>query len=211
MTKRCCTDRSTRRGLSLLELLLALSITAMVAAAISSMLSVVSVGIDSRRDSRTLMLRGQASQLRLSAYIAPSRCILGTSGANIALWLTDSRQSDTVHATEVRWLRYDSVNGELAVHYVSFPAGWTQTMKDLADHEYLRRTDWEAVYTTYSTAGQIDSVILVDQIDTITVSLDDADPQLARLVQYAFTFTDMDAAAEITVTGGVRMHNTPAS
>ncbi|MCA9295755.1 MAG: prepilin-type N-terminal cleavage/methylation domain-containing protein [Phycisphaerales bacterium] len=203
--------RSAHRGLSLLELLLALSITAMVAAAISSMLSVVSVGIDSRRDSRTLMLRGQAAQLRLSAYIAPSRCILGASGANIALWLTDSRQSDTVHATEIRWLRYDSVNGELSVYYVAFPAGWTQTMKDLADLEYPRRTDWEAVFTAYSTAGQIDSVVLVDQIDSIDVTLDDVDAQLARIVQYEFTFIDMDADSDITVTSGVRMHHTPAS
>jgi len=200
-----------RRGLSLLELTLALAVTSLVAGAISSMLFAVSIGVDSNRDSRTLMIRGQAAQLRLSSYIAPSRCILGQAGTNIAIWLNDARVSETVHLTEIRWLRFDASTGELGVSYVSFPVTWTQEMIDLADVTLPRTSDWEAVYQTYATAGQIQTITLVDEISSIAVSTDLSRAQQSRLVQYEFTFSDLDITTPVSLSCGIRLHSAPSA
>ncbi|MEM7228249.1 MAG: prepilin-type N-terminal cleavage/methylation domain-containing protein [Planctomycetota bacterium] len=205
MNRRC----ARHRGLSLLELMLALSVTAMVAAAISSMLAVVSVGIDTQRDSRSLMLRGQAAQVRLAAYIAPAQCLLDVDGGDCVIWVSDDRQSGTVHATELRWLRHDADNGAYDVHFVSFPDGWTQVQRDLADLEYPSSTDWEVVYQTYLAQGHISAVTLLDNIASMTPSHDEAIARDSRIVQYEMTFTDMDPTAVISVSSAIRLHNAP--
>ena len=50
--------RRIRPGLTLIELLVSLAITALVAAAIAGMLAAVTTGISTRRDNRTVMVRG---------------------------------------------------------------------------------------------------------------------------------------------------------
>ncbi len=110
-----------RRGLTLIELMLALAITAMVAAAISGMLTAISTGEHLRRDNRSFIMRAHAAKTRLGAYVAKSRCVLDANGGDTVLWLEDSRGSGTVHASEIRWLIFNSVDGTLDVHFVDLP------------------------------------------------------------------------------------------
>ena len=65
-----------RRGMTLIELLIALAITAMVAAAIAAMLSAVTNGERSRRDNRGYIVRTHAAKARtllLSRFLRDSR------------------------------------------------------------------------------------------------------------------------------------------
>jgi hypothetical protein len=117
-----CLTAPTRRGLTFLEFILSLAITAMVALAITGMLTSVAMGQRLRRDNRAFVIRTHALKSRLSAYIAPCRSFLMCNGTDLVVWFDDSRESNSVHASEVRWLIFDSVNGTLEVHYVSFPA-----------------------------------------------------------------------------------------
>ena len=134
-----------KRGLSLLELILALSVTAIVALAITGMMGAVSTGVEGRRDTRSVLVLANAAASRLSSYVAPSCCILSVGGSDITLWFNDSRESDTVHATEIRWLTFDSEAGTLAVNYVEFPSAWSKAACDLADEEYAADASWAGV------------------------------------------------------------------
>src|SRR5882672_11104906 len=102
-----------RAGMTLIELVLALSVTAMVATAITAMLNAMSTGVVNKRDSRSLMVRAHAAETRFSAYIAPARCVLAADDDSVVVWFDDARESETVHATEVRWLVYDKVDGAI--------------------------------------------------------------------------------------------------
>ena len=201
----------TRRGLSLLELLLALSITAMVATAVSAMMSAVITGVSTRRDSRSLMVRANAAQTRLAAYITPSRAVLDSDGSTLVLWLEDARDGGTVHATEVRWLKHDASKGTIDVCFVDFPDAWQQTAKDLADRQYVRDADWMAVLNSYNSNGWVSSLTLVDGLERLTVRLDAAEPLDSRHVDYELDFTTSGGSLPTHVSATVRLHRPPVS
>lgn len=200
------------RGLSLLELLLAMSITAMVSAAIAGMLGAVSTGVGTRRDTRTVMVLANAAQSRLSAYVAPSQCILATdaSGSDLVVWLNDSRQSGTVHATEIRWLLFDADAGTISVHYVDFPDEWTQAAKDIEDLEFASNTDWNLVLGHYQAKGQIASQPLIDGLQSLALSTDQAMAQTSRHVNYQLRFRTDSGQMAIAVTATIRQHTAPS-
>jgi hypothetical protein len=222
-------SNSTRRALSLLELMIALVVTAMVAGAISGMMHAVTTGVVTRRDNRSTMVGANTAAARLGAYIAPARCILDVSGPDVVVWLNDSRESGTIHATEIRWLLFDAGTGTITVHFVDFPDGWSQAAKDLEDQEYASGTNWSTVLSSYqgktwtASIPLVDgldtvqgktwtaSIPLVDGLDTVNVIRDEADPLDARHVMYELSFDTTQGTMDIDVAATVRMHQPPTS
>lgn len=200
-----------RHGLSLLELLLAMTITVMVAAAITAMLGAVTSGVGARRDSRAIMVLAHAAQSRLSAYIAPSRCLLQHDGANLVIWLNDNRAGDTVHATEVRWLLFDPSTGVIKVHYVSFPPSWSQSACDLEDHVFSADSNWLAVLAEYRSKGWTASLPLVDTLETAAVTIDQPTVIESRHVLHQLTFRTEGASGPITAASTIRQQLVPSS
>jgi hypothetical protein len=178
----------TRRGLTFLEFILALAITAMVALAITGMLTSVAMGQRLRRDNRAFVIRTHALKSRLSAYIAPSRSFLMCNGTDLVLWFNDSRESDSVHASEVRWLIFDSANNKLEVHYVSFPDDWTEVAKALEDQEYPYDANWPAVRSSYEANDLIARYTLLDGLASVWITTDEAAPIDSRQVFYDLDF-----------------------
>ena len=200
-----------RRALTLLELMLALSITAMVATAISGMMSAVITGVSTRRDNRSLMIRANAAQARLAAYIAPSRSLLDATGSDLVLWLEDARESGTVHATEIRWLKFDATEGTIDVYFVDFPDSWQQTAKDLADRQYGANANWKMALDFYQGNGWISTLRLVDGLERVTVRTDADDALDSRHVEYELEFWTTAGSISIQVSATVRLHRPPVS
>ncbi len=163
----------TRRGMTFIELMIALAITAMVAAAIAAMLSAVTSGEGSRRDNRGYIIRTHAAKARLGAYIARCLRVLEVDGSDTVVWLNDWRRSGTVHATELRWLIFDGPNDAIDVYYVDLPDAWNEFQRDLEDVEYSFVQDWSAVLSSYLTKGYVSKMTLVDGVDQVTVTTDE--------------------------------------
>jgi len=200
-----------RRGLSLLELMLSITITMMVGAAIAAMLGAVSMGVGTRRDSRTSMLLANAAQSRLAAYIAPARCVLDMGSSGLVLWAEDSRAGETVHATEVRWLLYDKASGEIGVYWINFPDAWNQAARDLEDQECESDEDWMALFATYHAKGYTSGRILVDGLAGLDIVSDQANPLDARHMMFNVQFAAQAEAVSVVVTGTIRSHQVPVS
>jgi len=159
-----------RRGLTLIELIMALAITAMVAAAIGAMASAVASGEMSRRDNRGTVVRTYAAKTRLSAYLARCLSVLEIGTGNAVVWLNDWRRGGTVHASEIRWLVFDSANKSIDVYYVDFPDEWNEVQRALEDHEYAAGTDWSAVLNAYTSDGYVSNITLVDGVSSMTIT-----------------------------------------
>lgn len=202
---------SNRRGLTTLELTLAIAITAMIALAITGMLAAVAQGVGTRQDSRSAMVGAHAAQSRLSAYIGPSRSVLAASPTELVLWRNDSRVSGTVHATEIRWLRFNAADGAIDVHFVNFPDTWTQVAQDLADLEYTATEDWNSVFTYYQSNGWMLSFRLVDGLEWAVFSIDQATALDSRRVvtDLAFTTHEVNPLVQ-AVSATVSFHQPPS-
>ena len=170
----------TRRGMTLIELMIALAITAMVAAAIAAMLIAVTDGERSRRDNRGYIVRTHAATARLGAYIARCLRVLEVDGSDTVVWLNDWRRGRTVHATELRWLIFDGSNDAIVVYYVDLPDAWSEIQRDLEDVEYSFGQDWAAVPSSYMAKGYVSKMTLVDGVDQVTVTPDVSGPAAQR-------------------------------
>jgi len=177
-----CRASFPRRGLSLVELMLALTITGMVAAAIASMLAAVTTGTHTRRDNRAAALTGNAMATRIAAYVTPARAFLAADSDRLALWLHDDRQSESVHASEIRWFLYHEADAELRVHFASFPEDWTQAAINLEDREYPRNSDWWTLLEQLEALGWTDSIPVADGITDLIIRIDSVTALDARHV-----------------------------
>ncbi|MCL4211553.1 MAG: hypothetical protein HRU76_05770 [Phycisphaeraceae bacterium] len=199
----------TRRGLTLIELMLALTITVMISGAIASMMAAIAAGVETRQDVRGTMVRASAASGRLGAYVAGSRCILSASATDLVLWLRDSRESGTVHASEVRWILYDPAGGGYDVLYVRFPDEWTDLQCDQADQEYAANADWNAVLNFYDDLGYVAMTRLVDGLESVEIAIDHANPLSARLASFLLSFAAESGAQQVRVSESIRLHEPP--
>jgi hypothetical protein len=157
------------------------------------------------------MVLAHSAQGRLSAYIAPARCILGVYDKDLVVWLNDDRQGETVHATEVRWLRFDSGTGTISVEYVSFPVNWTKTACDLEDDVYPSNSNWTTVLADYRANGWTQSIELIDTLVDASVALDQPATLDSRHVVYQLTFDTETGSGPISTAATIRQHVVPTS
>ncbi len=198
------------RGLTLIELMISLAITAIVAVAISGAMTAVNVGVNSRRDARSVMVRTSASHARVGAYINSCRAIVEADADGLVIWLNDDREGRTIHASELRWLAYDASAGTVDVYFVDFPDSWTQTMRELNDLEYPKNTDWNVVFTTYDAGGLMASVTLVDGLNSFGITLDAVQVFDARHVVFDVGVTHESGVVDMLFGSTIRHHAPPA-
>lgn len=208
---RATSSPTARRGLTLVELILALSVTTMIAGAIASMMAAVSNGVKIRRDSRSIMIRASAAHNRLDAYLSASRCLLAAADGGVVIWLHDQRESSTVHASEVRWLIHDAEDGALDVFFIDFPDAWTDVQRDLADREHDLGSNWSVILGQYEAKGLVSQVRLVDGIASLAIDTDQPDAVDSRLISFELEFADGEQAAVTRATSCIAVHQQPTS
>jgi len=166
-------------GLTLVELLMALAITALIGAAVASMLTAVTYGTDSSRDIRTLVVKNKTLSSRLTATIRQSAQLLDADDEYVVLWTKDLNASGAPDLLELRRIELDPVTDELT-DYTPDPSA-TDVAYDLASD------DFEAVTNTLITDGDLVGTLWATDVTGWEVDLDNADAQSAELVSFRLT------------------------
>ncbi len=159
-----------RRGLTLLELMLALAITGMMGAAMSAMVVGVTRGMESITGGRSATQRAHVVHQRLRAYTEAGLCVLQhdkTQG--LALWLNDNNGDDDVNLTEYRVFWFDEVARTLSVEWVEFPEEWTDEQKATADIRVLTTEDLFLLMEAQRAFRYTRTVVLGDELDGFAV------------------------------------------
>ncbi len=196
------------RGLTLVEMMLALAVTALVAGAIAGMMSAVSAGVGVRRDARTAMIRANLASVRLGSYVGPARAVLDVDPDRFVLWLNDNRPGGTVHVSEVRWFRFDADQGRIIVTYLQFPEHWSDLDEDLVDIPYAANADWWQVLADLETRGFVGSRTVIDGL--IGVEFECAAAALSST--QISTAMDIESDGDpfpVRVTATIRVHQPP--
>ena len=138
MTRRDANTRRfrARRGLTLIELLIAVSITAMVGVAIATVMTAAGNSLSRVGEVRSALQRAHAMHTRLSAYTDAALCVLDEAPKQgFAVWLHDENPGGTINLSELRIIWYDTGEEEISVEWVTFPDDWTPQEVSEADRE----------------------------------------------------------------------------
>ena len=172
-----------RAGLSLIELLLALAATAVIGAAIASMLAATSYGTSSSRDMRALVARGKVINARIGAAIRGSRLILDEGDDFVILWTRDLDENDAPSLLEIRCIDRDAATDELSSYEA--PTGTTDVPYNLTD-------DFKTITDALMGGPTFPAELWAKDVTAWTIDLNDADPQQATLVSYQLTLVTGD-------------------
>ena len=202
--------RSTfRRGFTLVETILAISITAMVGTGIATMMSVLGSDATMQFDLRSVLVRSSTAQARLSAYIAPARCVLETHRDRLVLWFDDARDSDSVHASELRWIRLDKNLDRVSVDFINFPDDWSQTAVAITDTEHASGSDWMSIRESFRSRGLLASVPLAEDVSHLAFETESGVDHESRLVEATLHMRTSTDPVEVRLTESIRMHTPP--
>lgn len=200
-----------RRGLTLLELLLAVVVTSFVGLALSTAMTATARGITGAGNARSALQRAHAAYVRLRAYTDPGLCLLQHDPERgFVLWLNDSRPTGTVNLSEMRvfWVRPDE--GLIVVERVAFPPEWPEALVETLDTVVPSASDFFAVMTDQRALGNTAEDTLVDGVIAADLMHAEADPMQASRFRVRLT---MDAGTQevqpVLMALGMRSHQAP--
>ncbi len=199
----------TARGLSLIELMIALIITAMMGLAIGSMMSMVGAVSDSDRIMRSALLRAHAAQVRLRAYMDNALCVLQhDADANVAaIWLYDQLSPDSVNLREIRLITVSG--GAVTTEWVSFPDNWTDTMKDAADVVLAPSADFIAAIAAQRALGYTKTTTLLSDVDAGAWAFSEKTTQQSKRARLELTIDAEGEAVDSLYAFGLKDHTLP--
>ena len=163
-------------GFTLVELLVSVAVTAIVAASVVTTISAVRVGLDDQGESAQETARLARAQARLADHLYRARMILQQGNGVATLWLpaesfdgTDggAAEFDAIHRNEIRW-------------YAHEPATRTVVMQRTADRadrtELPLSTDWAALRESLAASGGLERTVVLTGVDDAEFRAGSFDP-----------------------------------
>lgn len=175
------TGASRRRGLALVELILGLTITTLVGAAISSMLFAVSRGSADENDLRALVARAKRVHASTTAALRGCRSILEATDTRVVVWSRDSDQDMAIDASELRVIEFVAETEELR---------WYEPADSMQNQTHEQTDDFAAIVNGLMAAGHLDSRRWADGVTRFDLTFDEADASAARLASLRVTLRE---------------------
>jgi len=174
--------------MTLVELLMALGISGLVAVGVASMLVAVSYGTSSTREVRQLVVRVEVVEARLDAAVRGSKRVLSAGTDYVLLWAADTDGDATTDNNEVRLIERIAASSTL-YSYADPAAGG-----DFVDAASFRTTA-KASYPSQAWASSVTALSFTT----------DASPPNTRLLSYTFSVENGDVSD--TAVGAVGIRN----
>jgi len=177
-----------RAGVTLVELLLAIVITAMVSLGVASMMTTVATVTEADREARSALLRSLAVREALRAYLEEALAVLQVSadGSSIAVWLEDDLTPGCANLLEVRVLTFDADEGTIVASRVEAPDAWHPVQKQALNIIMAASGDIFGTFEGFEPLGMVKSTTLAAGIADVEWALSSANPREARRARLRF-------------------------
>lgn len=201
---------TTRRGLTVIELMIALAITMIIGAALAAVLTTISRVTAHDRDARTASLRAHAVQIRLQAYSETGLCAVQVNRrSDFVLWLEDADSGGTINPTEVR-IFTTTDDGDLVCERYTPPEELTPEQLAAADAPVPAATDFFTLMEAHRAAGHTTRAVIGDGLSNPDLAFDTATPAEASRLRYSFRQTfPSGASSNNLVALALSNHTTP--
>lgn len=180
--------------MTIVELLLALVITSLVALATGMMMVGVSYGSTSKSQMREVGVRLKTTTERLNAALRSSKMILATGTDYLVLWTGDSRADDGPNLSELRLIERDADTGELRSYAADFGV-MTDAQIEGVDTLYSLTDDFHTLTTALKAGTLFTATVWAKHVTAFACTHAGADPQAASLINYRLTVT-LDGLSE---------------
>jgi len=210
--RRSTTRRARRRaGLTLLELLLAVAITAVVGLAMATAMTATARGMTTAGDARSAVQRAHVAYVRLRSYTAQALALLQSDPSRgFAIWLNDDVPANSVNLSELRCFWFDPEAGTLTVERLSLPESWTEEMVEEHDVRLDADSDFLSAMLDQRSQGYTTQDVLTEGLDDLSLTFDGDDPTLSRRFRVALTIAATDATENpVLMTFGLVNHQPP--
>ena len=152
----------SRRGFTMIELLLSLAITAVVAAGVAAMLGGLATGIALGSDARTGLLATAATHGRLVEELAGAGRVLAVTDEDAILWRGDLNPSSLVEPSELQWITFDPEHGELRRSSIRFPEDWSTIERLVFDRPITQASQLSKEWNRAESRGLLEHETLAD-------------------------------------------------
>ena len=193
------------RGLTFVELIIALAITSITCGILAVLINATAVGTNSQNDGRRGLVRLQALKAGLQDEFTNARSILAIGNNYIVYWIGDQNGAATatnqaVNLSELRLLEVDTATGNLNVYSAHFPASWTAAMIASSDSLYAASTSWYATCTSLkSSSSYFTGTTVATGVTAMTSSVDNASTTSAKLIHIRIDTTDNGVSRTLVV------------
>lgn len=211
MIRRTNRHPERARGLTLLELLLAVSITSLVGLAMATVMTAAARGMTSAGDTRSALQRAHAAYSRLRIYTDTGLCLLQNDPERgFVMWLNDEKLNSKANLTELRVFWFTPQTGLLTAERVAFPQSWDDAKKDAANVKVNPAADLFAVMTDQRALGYTLTETVADGATAFLVESPTPDPADATRFRATLT-TDagQDGEAPVLMAFGLSNHQKP--
>lgn len=177
-----------RHGATLLEVLMAAVVAALVAGSTASVLSMLGGALREQDRLAAQIVRIAGGHARLSDHILRARAILDLSPTQLVLWVPgedfvasdDFKEAyDEINANEIRWYRWNDATKRIEL---------SRTSNAAVSTVYGPNTDWGSLHASLSAAGQLLTTPVFDGLTAATFHHYGFDPCSTRRVNLDLAF-----------------------
>ncbi len=173
-----------KRGFTLVELLLALIVTGIVLAAVTTLAFAVGAANDTTDDTSQKQAQVRYATLRISEMIRHCKLICGTPSGDLAIWRADDNGDEQININELVYIERGAGGDYLRL--CEFPSSDT-SLVNLSDIGTLSTSSYSVVY-----------VMLVPQCLNVQFSFDVA-PPYSRFLSISFDILENDIVRQYQI------------
>jgi prepilin-type N-terminal cleavage/methylation domain-containing protein len=164
-------DVRYKRGFTLVELLLALIVTGIILAAVTTLAFAVGAANDTTDDTSQKQAQVRFATLRISELIRHCKLICGTPNGDLAIWRADNNGDGQININELVYIE-KGVGGDY-LRFCEFPLS-DASIVNLSDIQTLSTSSYSVTY-----------ILLVPQCTNVQFSFDVV-PPYSRFVSISF-------------------------
>ena len=222
------TGAATRRAMTLMELLIGLAITAIVAGVLAILMNSTAVGTNSQQDGRRSLVKFQQIKALIGDKLANARCILdatinGPAAATgpyyIVYWTGDpaptlpgagqtaadvqqpAALNGSVDLSELCMLEVDTTTGNLYL--------WSTSSGCTNDQTYSASSNWRSAAVAAKSNPSFIPTLLATGVTSMVSSLDAGTMTQAKMIHTMITFTDAAGTKQVVSSAELQNQKVP--